>query len=194
MESISTRRILLTSVLVGTALVLGGCSTVQPKFDSAVASVKSFFTGDGLPEAKPVEPSSEAKAMYASALEARAAGDEKEYARRLEAAADLGHPAAAYEIGIAYTEGRLVRKDAAEGARYINRSADLGDRRAQYLVGANFMIGTGVKKDPERGVAFLARAGEQGHVQAQYLLGMAYADGNGVARNPLWEPIQAVLR
>jgi localization factor PodJL len=180
------KRILLASALLGTALALGGCSTLEPKFDSAVAGVKSFFKGDGLPEATPVEPSSEAKAMYESALEARAAGDDRDYARRLEAAADLGHPAAAYEIGVAYTEGRLVRQDTGVGARYINRSADLGDRRAQYLVGANFMIGSGARKDPERGVAFLARAGEQGHVQAQYLLGAAYADGNGVAKNAAW--------
>lgn len=186
MESMPTKRILLVGALVGTALAVSGCSTIQPKFDSAVASVKSFFQGDDLPKAKPVKPSSEAKAMYESALKARSAGDEPEYARRLEAAAKLGHPAAAYEIGIAYTEGRLVQKDTDAGARYINRSADLGDRRAQYIVGANFMTGSGVEKNPERGVAFLARAGEQGHVQAQYLLGVAYADGNGVAKNALW--------
>ena len=186
METISRKRIILTNVLLGLALAVSGCSTVQPKFDSAVASVKSLFKGDGAPEARPMEPSSEAQAMYESAQQARAAGNIDEYASRLEAAANLGHPAAAYEIGIAYTQGTLVRKDVGTGARYINRSADLGDQRAQYLVGANFMTGSGVDRNPERGVAFLARAGEQGHVQAQYLLGVAYADGNGVAKNAPW--------
>ena len=166
---------------------------MQPKFNSAVESVKSFFSGDAASKQDSAEPSSEAEAMYDAAHQARAAGKNEEYARRLEAAANLGHPGAAYEIGIAYTQGRLVPKDPGTGARYINRSADLGDQRAQYLVGANFMTGRGVRKDPERGVAFLARAGvsaevagEQGHVQAQYLLGVAYADGNGVPKNAAW--------
>jgi TPR repeat protein len=186
METTSRKRIILAGSLAGLALAVGGCSTVQPKFDSAVASVKAFFKADDAPETKFLQPASEAEAMYESAQQARAAGNDQEYASRLEAAANLGHPAAAYEIGIAYTQGQLVPRDPGMGARYINRSADLGDRRAQYLVGANFMTGSGVDKDPERGVAFLARAGEQGHVQAQYLLGVAYADGNGVAKNALW--------
>ncbi len=186
METMSRNRILLASSVLGLALVVSGCSTMQPKFNSAVESVKSFFRGDGASNQKPAEPSSEAEAMYDAAHRARADGRIDEYASRLEAAANLGHPAAAYEIGIAYTQGRQVPRDPGTGARYINRSADLGDQRAQYLVGANFMTGSGVKKDPRRGVAFLARAGEQGHVQAQYLLGVAYADGNGVAKNPAW--------
>ena len=177
---------ILTGSALGLALILGGCSSMQPKFNSAVESVKAFFKGDSASRQKPAEPSSEAQVMYDAAHRARAAGNNQEYISRLEAAANLGHPGAAYEIGIAYTQGRLVPKDPGTGARYINRSADLGDHRAQYLVGANFMTGSGVKKDPERGVAFLARAGEQGHVQAQYLLGVAYADGNGVPENAAW--------
>ncbi|HSS63231.1 MAG TPA: SEL1-like repeat protein [Gammaproteobacteria bacterium] len=186
MDTILRKREILASSVIGLALVVGGCSGVQPRFNSAVDSVKSFFKVDGGSKQKPVQPSSEAEAMYDAAHQARAAGRNDEYASRLEAAANLGHPAAAYEIGIAYTQGRLVPKDSGTGARYINRSADLGDQRAQYLVGANFMTGSGVEKNPERGVAFLARAGEQGHVQAQYLLGVAYADGNGVAKNAPW--------
>ncbi len=186
MEAMSRKRITLVGSFLALALALSGCSSVQPKFNSAVESVKSFFRGDPASEQKPVEPSSEAEAMYEAAHQARAAGNNDAYAKRLEAAANLGHPAAAYEIGVAYTQGRLVPKDPGTGARYINRSADLGDQRAQYLVGANFMTGSGVDKNPKRGVAFLARAGEQGHVQAQYLLGVAYADGDGVVKNPAW--------
>lgn len=186
METMSLTRKILVGPVLGLALVLSGCSTMQPKFDSAVESVKSFFKGDGTSKQAPVKPSSEAELMYDRALQSRLAGNNEEYARRLEAAANLGHPAAAYEIGLAYTQGKLVPKDLGTGARYINRSADMGDQRAQYLVGANFMTGDSVKKDPKRGVAFLARAGEQGHVEAQYLLGVAYADGDGVASNPAW--------
>ncbi|MDH3314419.1 MAG: SEL1-like repeat protein [Gammaproteobacteria bacterium] len=185
METMSRKRITLAGPVLGLALVISGCSSMQPKFDSAVDGIKSFFKGDGASQ-QPAKPSSKAEIAYDQAHQMRAAGKNDEYTRRLEDAANLGHPGAAYELGIAYTQGRVVPKDLNTGARWINRSADLGDQRAQYLIGANFMTGDGADKNPERGVAFLARAGEQGHVQAQYLLGVAYADGNGVSKNPAW--------
>lgn len=185
MEAMSRKRIVLAGPMLGLALAISGCSNVQPKFNSAVESMKSFFKRDGASQ-QPATPPSKAEMAYDEAHQLRAAGKNDEYLRRLEYAANLGHPGAAYEVGIAYTQGRVVSKDLNTGARWINRSADLGDQRAQYLIGANFMSGEGVDKNPARGVAFLARAGEQGHVQAQYLLGVAYADGNGVSKNPAW--------
>lgn len=185
METMSRKGIILAGPVLGLALVISGCSSMQPKFDSAVDGIKSFFKGDGASQ-QPAKPTSKAEMAYDEAHQMRAAGKNDEYLGRLEDAANLGHPGAAYELGIAYTQGRVVSKDLNTGARWINRSADLGDQRAQYLIGANFMTGDGADKNPERGVAFLARAGEQGHVQAQYLLGVAYADGNGVSKNPAW--------
>lgn len=185
METMSRKGIILAGPVLGLALVISGCSSMQPKFDSAVDGIKSFFKGDGASQ-QPAKPTSKAEMAYDQAHQMRAAGKNDEYLGRLEDAANLGHPGAAYELGIAYTQGRVVSKDLNTGARWINRSADLGDQRAQYLIGANFMTGDGADKNPERGVAFLARAGEQGHVQAQYLLGVAYADGNGVSKNPAW--------
>ena len=73
METGSRKRIIPTGAFLGLALALSGCSSVQPKFDSAVDSVKSFFRGGAASDQNPVERSSEAEAMYEAAQQARAA-------------------------------------------------------------------------------------------------------------------------
>lgn len=142
--------------------------------------------GDGWREAATAEQRQRAETAFARARAARAAGDARGAATELRAAADLGHPGAAYELGLAYAAGDGVPKDLDASAHWINRAADLGDPGAQFLVGSSLYGGIGVARDAARGLAFLEQAAEQGHPRAQLLLGQAYADGSHVTENPEW--------
>ena len=142
--------------------------------------------GDPRQQAVAAEDRQRAGAAFERALALRAAGDASRAATELRAAADLDHPEAAYELGLAYAAGDGVPKDLDASARWINRAADLGDAGAQFLVGSSLYGGIGVARDVPRGLAFLEQAAEQGHPRAQLLLGQAYADGVGVTEYPEW--------
>lgn len=133
-----------------------------------------------------VEEQAGAKAAYDRAKSARAAGDAQAAADYFRDAAERGHAAAAYELGLAYAAGDGVPEDFDLSARWINRAADLGDPGAEFLVGSSFYGGIGVEKDVPRGLSFLERAAAQGHPKAQFLLGQAYVDGIGVTVNAAW--------
>lgn len=187
-----TNRSVLFSVFVAIYLGISGVAEAASPFGEAWSAVKSFFTAEeSLLEAPAQAPApqrraSDAQVAYDDAVRLKNSGAHAEAVARLKEAANAGHAGAAYELGMLYTQGRMVPKNLEQGAQWINRAADLGDARAQYLVGANLMSGNGVARDPARGVGFLARAGEQGHARAQYLLGQAYVDGVGVTANPAW--------
>ena len=182
-------RTALLGALVAINLGVTGAAEAASAFGDAWSAVKSFFSAEhSLLEGPPPAPpgTSDAQAAYNDALRLKNSGAHNQAIARLTDAANAGHAGAAYELGMLYTQGRMVPKDLAQGAAWVNRAADLGDARAQFLVGANLMSGTGVARDPARAVGFLARAGEQGHARAQYLLGQAYVDGVGVPANPAW--------
>ncbi len=125
-----------------------------------------------------------AERLYGEALALK--GDAAAAAKRLGEAAELGHGAAAYELGIAYNEGRGVPRDLEAGARWINAAAGRGEPRAQYIIGTTYFAGAGVAKDYPKALEFLAPAAVAGHPRAQYLLAKAFANGWGVARDAAW--------
>lgn len=172
-------------------LIMSGCASVETTVatvDAAVADTVGKvekFVSEKFAEGEE-SGSRDGEEAYREAVRLRRSGAADEAVVRLKQAAELGHPEAAYELGMLYLQGRDVPEDLEASARWLNRAADLGEPRAQYLVGANLLAGNGVERDPARGVSFLARAGEQGHVRAQYLLGQSYAHGVGVPTNPAW--------
>jgi localization factor PodJL len=95
----------------------------------------------------------------------------------LRAAAGAGNPAAEYEIGIRYSEGRGVPQSFEEAALWLARAADHGLAPAQYRLGSLYEKGQGVKKDPaEAGRLYLAAA-QQGNGKAMHNLAVLYAVG-----------------
>jgi TPR repeat protein len=165
-------------------LAIAGCAELGDAWQKAGREVEALF------ETSPPGPTKEeqrrAKAAYESALSERSAGDSEATAIHLRDAAELGHARAAYELGLAYMEGRGVPEDLDLSAKWINRAADLGDPGAEFLVGSSFYGGIGVEQDIPRGLSFLERAADQGHPKAQFLLGQAYVDGVGVKKNAYW--------
>jgi TPR repeat protein len=161
------------------AEVTEGLDDVKQGLSKASDRLEGFF------ETGSLEPSAEeqADAAYQAGLGARKTGNDSEAFVKFLEAAEAGHGAAAYEVGLAYKDGRGTEPDLDASAKWINRAADRGEFRAQYLVGLAYYTGTGVKQDYEHAVRFLADAAAQGHPAAQFLFGQAFANGNGVLKN-----------
>jgi len=95
----------------------------------------------------------------------------------LGAAVASNDPAAEYELGARYSEGRGVRQDLQEAVRWLERAADAGFAPAQFRLASLNEKGEGLKKDlPAARRLYLAAAG-QGHAKAMHNLAVLYAEG-----------------
>ncbi len=124
--------------------------------------------------------------LHGDGLAARRRGDEELASARLLEAAEAGHGPAAYEVGIAYKDGRGTDQNLEASARWIDAAAERGEPRAQLLLGAAYYHGIGVERDYQRAAAYLADAAVQGQPQAQFLLAECFSNGHGVTKNPIW--------
>jgi localization factor PodJL len=95
----------------------------------------------------------------------------------LRAAAGAGNPAAEYEIGIRYSEGRSVAQSFEEAALWLSRAADHGLAPAQYRLGSLYEKGQGVKKDLGEARRLYLAAAQQGNGKAMHNLAVLYAVG-----------------
>lgn len=144
------------------------------------------------PEPAPAEPEAPTVAeepgtpAYREGLAAREAGDDTAAAALFETAANEGHTAAAYELGLAYQNGAGRPIDHEAANKWVGIAADRGDPRALYLIGVTYALGEGVEQSDEVATAYFAEAAKRGHSYAQYLLAEAYANGRGVPRDADW--------
>lgn len=196
-------RIAVTIRLAALAAVLATAACAQVKETASVASaqIEQWF-GTGSDEASSVEVATDiatgtatgknaghpnqAERLYREGLGARARDAEADAFANFLAAAELGHDAAALDVGLAYRDGHGTAKNPEASAQWIGRAADRGEPRAQYLIGLAHYSGTGVARDYTHAVKFLTAAATQGHAEAQLLLGRAFANGRGVAKNQAW--------
>jgi hypothetical protein len=61
--------------------------------------------------------------------------------------AEQGFPAAQYNVGVMYYEGRDVPQDYAEAVKWYRKAAEQGDANAQYNLGGMYYQGKGVQQD-----------------------------------------------
>ncbi len=101
----------------------------------------------------------------------------------LRAAAAKGDPAAAYEIGSRYAEGRGTQVNYEEAIKWYGRSADKGVVLAMFRLGTLLEKGLGTKKDPEAARRYYLQAAEQGNAKAMHNLAVLDADGGGKGPN-----------
>lgn len=169
---------------------LGACAEVKQTLSDASAEIDSMMGSD-----EPAAPAAAdenagaavaGEAAYQAGLAARAAGRDSEALQHFEDAGRQGHPGAAYEAGMAYTNGVGTEPDNDAAAEWFNKAAAAGEPRAQYLIGAAYYNGLGVERNYETAVAYLGEAAVQGHADAQFLLAQAFANGNGVPKNRAW--------
>ena len=95
----------------------------------------------------------------------------------LRAAAANGNPAAAYEIGIRYAEGRGVAQSFEEAIRWLDIAAKGGVAPAEYRLGSLYEKGHGTRKDREAARKLYLAAAEKGNAKAMHNLAVIYAEG-----------------
>jgi localization factor PodJL len=95
----------------------------------------------------------------------------------LRAAAAAGNPAAEYEIGLRYAEGRGVTLDQDLAVRWFERAAQQGIAPALYRLGSLYEKGQGVKKDLNKARTLYLQAADKGNAKAVHNLAVLYAEG-----------------
>ncbi len=133
--------------------------------------------GDGartaLPVATPVAASAPAAPVVP--LEVDWATQEKE----LSAKAAGGQPWAAYNLGLAYQQGRAGKPEHDRAEKWYLEAAKLGHAPAQANLAYLYDNGLVGPADPAKALEWYARAAKQGHPYAQYYLGKKYQVGSG---------------
>ena len=96
-------------------------------------------------------------------------------------AAEQGDPKAQCGLGICYSEGYGVTKDAAEAKKWfakgidgLRKAAESGDSEAQTLLAGCYGEGNGVKADQTLSLIWLRKAAEQDFARAQLALALTY--------------------
>jgi localization factor PodJL len=95
----------------------------------------------------------------------------------LRSAAVAGNPAAEYEVGLRFAEGRGLPQNFEDAARWLARAADRGLAPAQYRLGSLYEKGQGVKKDLMEARRLYLAAAQQGNAKAMHNLAVLYSVG-----------------
>jgi localization factor PodJL len=101
----------------------------------------------------------------------------------LRGAALKGDPAAAYEIGVRYAEGKGVPANYDEAAKWYERAAQAGLVPAIFRLGTLYEKGLSVKKDIDIARRYYLQAAERGNAKAMHNLAVLDADGGGKGAN-----------
>ncbi len=101
----------------------------------------------------------------------------------LRAAALKGDPAAAYEIGLRFAEGKGVAPNFDEAAKWYDRAAQAGVVPAIFRLGTLYEKGLSVKKDVDIARRYYLQAAERGNAKAMHNLAVLDADGGGQGAN-----------
>jgi localization factor PodJL len=95
----------------------------------------------------------------------------------LRSAAASGNPAAEYEIGVRYAEGRGVPANPELAVHWLDRAARQGLAPALYRLGSLYEKGQGVKKDLDKARQLYLVGADKGNAKAIHNLAVLYAEG-----------------
>ena len=101
----------------------------------------------------------------------------------LRAAVLNGDPAAAYEIGLRFAEGKGVATNFDEAAKWYDRAAQAGVVPAIFRLGTFYEKGLSVTKDVDIARRYYLQAAERGNAKAMHNLAVLEADGGGKGAN-----------
>jgi localization factor PodJL len=101
----------------------------------------------------------------------------------LRTAALKGDPAAAYEVGVRFAEGKGVAADLDQAAKWYDRAAQAGVVPAIFRLGTFYEKGLSVKKDVDIARRYYLQAAERGSAKAMHNLAVLDADGGGKGAN-----------
>ena len=101
-------------------------------------------------------------------------------------AAEQGHIASQFELGMLYVHGDGVPQSYHRAAEWLRLAAGLGRHRdAQFAMGDMYFHGRGVPHDYGAAMKWFSKAAERGHPVAQYIVGTMYAEGWGIETDDL---------
>lgn len=112
---------------------------------------------------------------------AKRAYDRKDYAATLAACAGQQEPNCVNLLGVLYSNGFGVEKDALKAVELFLDAASSGNQRAQYNLSTMFLKGEGVEKDESEAFKWAMKSAGQGFPLAQFLVAQMYERGVGVA-------------
>ena len=95
----------------------------------------------------------------------------------LRTAAASGNPAAEYELGVRFSEGRGVPANLEVAVQWFDRAAKQGLAPALYRLGSHYEKGQGVKKDLDKARQLYLQAADKGNAKAIHNLAVLYAEG-----------------
>jgi localization factor PodJL len=95
----------------------------------------------------------------------------------LRIAAASGNPAAEYELGVRFSEGRGVPASLETAMQWFERAAKQGLAPALYRLGSHYEKGQGVKKDLDKARQLYLQAADKGNAKAIHNLAVLYAEG-----------------
>ena len=95
----------------------------------------------------------------------------------LRTAALANDPAAEYELGARYAEGRGMPQSLPDAVRWFERAADAGFAPAQFRLASLNEKGEGMKKDVQAARRLYLAAANKGHAKAMHNLAVLYAEG-----------------
>ena len=98
----------------------------------------------------------------------------------MRAAALKGDPAAAYEVGVRFAEGKGVAPDLDQAVKWYDRAAQAGVVPAIFRLGTFYEKGLSVKKDVDIARRYYVQAAER---QGMHNLAVLDADGGGKGAN-----------
>jgi localization factor PodJL len=101
----------------------------------------------------------------------------------LRAAVLKGDPAAAYEVGVRFAEGKGIAVNYDEAAKWFDRAAQAGVVPAIFRLGTFYEKGVSVKKDIDIARRYYMQAAERGNAKAMHNLAALDADGGGKGAN-----------
>jgi localization factor PodJL len=101
----------------------------------------------------------------------------------LRAAALKGDPAAAYEVGVRFAEGKGIAPNLDEAAKWYDRAAQAGVVPAIFRLGTFYEKGMSVKKDVDVARRYYLQAADRGNAKAMHNLAVLDADGGGKGAN-----------
>jgi localization factor PodJL len=113
----------------------------------------------------------------ASAVKAPDRGERVASGTALQAALAAGDPAAAYELGCRFAEGRGGGVNIQQATMWFDRAAKAGSIPALFRLGTFYEKGDGVARDLQEARRLYLAAAEKGHAKAMHNLAVLYANG-----------------
>lgn len=109
----------------------------------------------------------------------------REFVEDTKRRATAGEAAAQSNLGLFYSFGKGVPRDANESIKWFRLAADQGDAQAQYNLGIAYDQGNGVSKSVAEAFRWFLRAALQGHSGAQFNTAICFGRGDGVAQDQI---------